>query len=122
MLVRLPDNKVIIQSDESKIRQLLTNLINNANKFTQNGTITVELKESNNDISISVKDTGIGIPDNFINKIFDRFSQVDSNNNMYTGTGLGLSICKKLTELMHGSISVESKVNFGSTFKVTLPK
>lgn len=118
----LPEHEIEVINDEAKIRQVLTNLINNANKFTQNGTITIQLTETKKYIGVSIKDTGIGIPDDFINKIFDRFLQVDHQNKIGSGTGLGLSISKKLIELMKGTISVHSKIDFGSTFKITLPR
>ncbi|WP_430814603.1 PAS domain S-box protein [Carboxylicivirga sp. RSCT41] len=116
-----PDEEIVIRCDEAKLRQILTNLINNAIKFTQNGTVEVECANANNNIRISVKDTGIGIPDEYLDRIFDRFLQAENRNLMHNGTGLGLSICKKYIELMKGEIWVESKVGEGSTFTFTLP-
>lgn len=111
--------------DEIRIRQVLLNIIGNAVKFTDDGFIKVELKisEINKDsinFVISVTDTGIGIAQEFINKIFDSFSQQSGQDSKkYGGTGLGLSITRRLCELMNGRISVESELGKGSTFFVS---
>ncbi|MCG8582158.1 MAG: PAS domain S-box protein [Bacteroidales bacterium] len=115
------EDEIVIKCDEAKLRQILTNLINNAVKFTQNGTVEVDCEIINNNIQISVKDTGIGIPNEYLDKIFDRFLQAENRNLMHNGTGLGLSICKKYIELMKGEIWVESTVGEGSRFTFSLP-
>ncbi|MEM6265084.1 MAG: response regulator [Bacteroidota bacterium] len=115
-----------IISDPTRVRQVLVNLINNAIKFTHEGEILVSLKtiQSETDqvmLQIDVKDTGIGIPENKIGRLFNSFSQVDaSTTRKYGGTGLGLAICKKLVHLMGGDIWVTSKEGTGSTFSFTL--
>lgn len=115
-----------IRGDLTRVRQVLTNLLGNAIKFTHTGEvfISVTAKKIEGDlheIIFAVKDTGIGIPGEKISKLFQPFSQVDvSTTRVYGGTGLGLAICKKLVELMGGKMWVESEVNVGSTFYFTI--
>ncbi len=112
-----------IKSDFGKIKQILINLLSNAFKFTKAGIIEVGCKlTDNNMIMIYVKDNGIGIPEDKIEIIFERFRQVDnSNTRQYGGTGLGLSISRGLVKLFNGDIWVETEVNKGSTFYFTIP-
>jgi len=113
-------------ADPGRIRQILTNLVGNAIKFTSEGEIAVFYEILNDNkteslIKISVKDTGIGLTKDQIDRLFDRFSQADgSTTRQYGGTGLGLSISKQLVELMNGEIGVDSKPGEGSTFWFTL--
>jgi signal transduction histidine kinase/DNA-binding NarL/FixJ family response regulator len=117
--------------DVGRIRQIVTNIVGNAIKFTAEGHVLIDLsgelvseKESENfaNIIISVTDTGIGIPEEKLGIIFDKFSQVDgSATRKHEGTGLGLSITKMLVEMMGGKITAESQVNQGSTFRISLP-
>jgi len=115
-----------VRGDSGRLRQILTNIVGNSIKFTQTGEIVIRtgLKETiNNNIVFfcSVKDTGIGIPEEKQAKLFDAFTQVDaSTTRKYGGTGLGLSIVKRLCELMGGSISVSSKPGKGSCFEFTI--
>ena len=115
-----------IVSDSHRLRQILLNLISNAMKFTHRGEIFlgVDLASNRNgilELAFHVRDTGIGIPDDKISRLFKSFSQVDSSTTRkYGGTGLGLIISQKLAELMGGSITVESKLNFGTTFSFTI--
>ena len=123
------DSKIpkYIIGDPTKVSQILMNLINNAIKFTHNGEVIVSatlisLVEKNATISFKIKDNGIGIPEDKIETIFDSFSQGSIDiNRKYGGTGLGLTIVKKIVELLDGRISIESKVNKGSTFTFELP-
>lgn len=121
-----PDLPTNVIGDPGRLRQILTNLIGNALKFTHKGEIVVECKlvESKPDtlnIQFSVRDTGIGIPQDKLDLIFKDFTQADgSTTRKYGGTGLGLSISKKLTQMMGGKIWVESEVNKGSTFYFTV--
>jgi signal transduction histidine kinase/DNA-binding response OmpR family regulator len=117
---------LIVYLDEMRLRQILTNLISNAVKFTTSGYIGLGAEAvSNNDgtmdISITVSDTGIGIPQEDLHKIFDAFEQSGQSihSKKYQGTGLGLAITKKFSELMNGSVSVKSEVGKGSAFTVT---
>ncbi|WP_158658159.1 response regulator [Agarilytica rhodophyticola] len=112
----------MVKGDPGRLRQILTNLVGNAIKFTQKGEIVIRTElilEDNGKAKFicSVKDSGIGIPKNKINKLFKSFSQVDaSTTRKYGGTGLGLAIVKQLCELMDGSISVISEEGIGSEF------
>jgi signal transduction histidine kinase len=110
--------------DEKRIEQVLTNLLSNAFKFTEQGHVLLNIKTdlAINVWSIHVEDTGIGIPPHAIDYIFDEFRQVDgSSTRAYQGTGLGLAITRNLVRLMDGKITVESSLGVGSTFTVTLP-
>jgi signal transduction histidine kinase len=115
-----------MQGDSVKIKQILMNLIGNSVKFTKEGKVDVLMKylgkkEDKNAIEIIVQDTGLGIPEDKLDAIFDSFKQADSSTTRkYGGTGLGLSIVKSLVELMGGSIKVESKLGEGSRFIVSL--
>ncbi|KPA10646.1 PAS/PAC sensor hybrid histidine kinase [Candidatus Magnetomorum sp. HK-1] len=112
----------IFNGDEYRIEQILKNLINNAIKFTEQGKIEVLITlQSKNDLLFEVRDTGIGIPADKIDGIFDQFYQVDSSyTKKFAGVGLGLAISKKLVELMGGKIWVESEENKGSSFYFTI--
>jgi signal transduction histidine kinase len=111
--------------DENRFRQIVTNLLSNAVKFTETGSIRVILEPISGEtrqLQIAVKDTGIGIPAEMQEMIFDEFRQADSSaRRAYGGTGLGLAIVRKLCTLMGGSVRVESQVGVGSTFYVVLP-
>jgi signal transduction histidine kinase/CheY-like chemotaxis protein len=127
-LLYLMDEKVPpwVKGDVTRLRQILANLVNNALKFTQQGEvfIFVDVKflvDDNVELQFAIQDTGIGIPDDKIDKLFKTFSQVDSSTTrQYGGTGLGLVICQRLCELMGGKIWVESEVDKGSIFYFTL--
>lgn len=113
-------------TDTTKFRQILYNLINNANKFTKNGKVTVIVSQSKNDdeswLKICVRDTGIGMDQAQMDKIFQTFSQADSSTTRkFGGSGLGLAISKGLCELLNGVISVDSVAGEGSSFTVRLP-
>jgi len=115
-----------ITSDVAKVRQSLINLLSNAAKFTQNGTISlaVERRQATNGswISFIVQDTGIGMTEETISKLFRPFTQADnSTTRKYGGTGLGLAITKRFAQMMGGDITVESELNQGSTFRLYLP-
>ena len=113
-----------ILADEGRLRQILLNLTSNAIKFTDSGEIRISLAwlDENQQLAIVVSDSGIGIPQEHQSKLFERFSQADSSvTRRYGGTGLGLAITRQLTELMGGTISVESSPGEGSSFSVLLP-
>lgn len=115
-------NSLHITSDPVKVRQVLVNLTSNAVKFTEKGGITITLTEEDYRIKISVSDTGVGIRDEDINKLFVAFSQIeDAKTKRHEGTGLGLTITKNLIDLLGGSISVSSKYGQGSIFEIYLP-
>ncbi|MEW6989829.1 response regulator [Colwelliaceae bacterium 6441] len=119
--------QAMVKSDPGRIRQILTNLVGNAIKFTHQGEIVISAKlipdsiQKNAQLFCCIKDTGIGIAEPKLNKLFAAFSQVDtSTTRKYGGTGLGLSITKKLCELMGGDISVSSELGKGSRFEFTI--
>ncbi|MFQ5864529.1 MAG: PAS domain S-box protein [bacterium] len=118
-----PEVPELIYSDQDKINKALMNLLSNAVKFTRRGKITVKMRlENKNKLRIDVKDTGIGIPKDRIDDIFKEFQQIDSSDaRAYAGTGLGLAITRKVTEILGGSILVESQLGKGSTFTLLIP-
>lgn len=125
-VLNIPDeNKdYILNTDRLRLRQILLNILNNAQKFTQEGFIEIGYftEEVNKNLIFYVKDTGIGIPFIKLNKIFERFTKVsDITTKHYRGTGLGLSIALKLARMLNGDIRVESEVNKGSIFYVSIP-
>jgi signal transduction histidine kinase/streptogramin lyase/ActR/RegA family two-component response regulator len=122
---RLPQHFL---GDGMRLKQILINLIGNAFKFTQLGEIFVGVslvqtcEDGRAELKFEVKDTGIGIPEEKVTRLFEAFSQVDSSTNRkYGGTGLGLAICKRLVQLMEGHIEVESTYGEGATFSFTIP-
>ena len=118
----LPDEQCIITTDSLKLNQILTNLIQNAMKFTSKGGIDISYARKENMLEFYVIDSGRGIPDDKKGKIFDRFSQLDNSlTRNHEGSGLGLSISKALVEMLGGSIKVDSVEGAGSTFSFTLP-
>jgi len=118
----------ILLGDEVRIRQICVNLLTNAIKYTQKGSVTMNVYTTMGDrefinLVIEVKDTGVGISRNNLKYLFDSFSRIDEQKNRnIEGTGLGLAITKQLVDLMNGSIQVESLLGHGSTFKVILPQ
>lgn len=122
--VNINIQNVKVLNDPIRIQQLLTNLISNAIKFTETGGVLIELQELDDDkIIIIVKDTGIGISEIDFKYIFQAFRQVNqTKSRCYQGTGLGLAIVKDLVNLMGGTITVESQLGEGSTFRVELPR
>lgn len=118
---------LVVNIDGHKIRQVLLNLVGNAIKFTEKGFVEVSLKHnlkenSLADIEIKINDSGPGISESDLNKIFLPFEQAGNiDNQKFGGTGLGLSICDRIIKLMNGNISVESKLNYGTTFTVSIP-
>lgn len=116
-------NIQFIYSDKQRIKQIVKNLLSNSLKFVKEGTIELIIKDLDDRFSITVKDNGIGIEKKKLENIFDRFKQADtSTTRKYGGTGLGLAICKELSTLLNGSIDVQSEINVGTTFTLTLPK
>lgn len=114
---------LMMTTDVTKVRQVLFNLLSNATKFTNNGTVTLDLNASDPSwISFTVRDTGIGIKSSHLQKLFQEFTQADSSTTrQYGGTGLGLSISKRFCEMLGGNITVSSELGQGSEFVVRLP-
>ncbi len=116
------DGPVFINSDPVKVKQILTNLTSNAAKFTEKGRIVLSLGVEGDNLNISVSDTGIGIKEKDLNKLFQPFSQLEyTRSKKYEGTGLGLTITENIVRLLKGRISVSSKFGEGSAFTVHLP-
>ncbi|MGE0821687.1 MAG: PAS domain S-box protein [Candidatus Binatia bacterium] len=112
-----------VWTDPGKLKIVLGNLIGNAVKFTRQGKIAITAQACGGMIEISVADTGIGIPEEALQRIFEPFYQLDSSSSrQYEGSGLGLHIVKRLLDLIGGSVTVESKLGCGSTFRVRLPQ
>nr|WP_295464777.1 response regulator [Mesorhizobium sp.] len=126
LIVRVqPDLPALFVGDVGRIRQIITNLVGNAVKFTDSGHVLVnvagETRGGSSRLTIAVTDTGIGIPADKLQLVFEKFSQVDgSSTRRHEGTGLGLAITSRLVDMMHGRIDVESVENKGSTFSVSL--
>ncbi|MEI6556760.1 MAG: PAS domain S-box protein [Rhodospirillaceae bacterium] len=116
------DVPACIRGDEGRVRQVLLNLVSNAVKFTDRGGVRVHIHALPGRVRVAVIDSGIGIPEEALRRLFNRFSQVDSSTSRrYGGTGLGLAIARKLVSMMDGEIGVVSNPGAGSTFWFTLP-
>jgi len=116
------NDELYVNSDENKLRQILINFVGNAIKFTDKGVIEIGMQKLNDLVKIYVKDTGIGVPPEYTNQIFERFRQVESAySRKYGGNGLGLAISKALIELLGGNVGMETDYGNGSTFYFTLP-
>ena len=120
-----PDLPVVVRGDEKRLRQVLLNLLSNAVKFTEKGSVTLTVacdtkSTVNGNVSFQIQDTGQGIPQEKLEEIFLPFQQVGDHSRQQEGTGLGLAITKKLVTIMGGSMEVESEVNKGTIFWVTI--
>ena len=126
LVVECPPNIGAVRSDPTRLRQIMLNLLSNACKFTENGSVSLSVARSREDgndwISMRVDDTGIGMTSEQLGKLFQEFSQADSSTTRkYGGTGLGLAISDRLCRMMGGSIDVKSEPGVGTTFSVRLP-
>ena len=122
LTIECPADIGTIESDPSKIKRILLNLLSNATKFTVGGAITLAVKRRDDDLVFQVRDTGIGIAPEQQQRIFHVFTQADeSSTRKYGGTGLGLAISQRLSHLLGGSLSVESAIHQGATFTLSLP-
>ncbi len=112
----------VLSTDRDKLRQIILNLLDNAAKFTERGEIRISAARQNGSLKLVVSDTGIGIPEQDLNKVFEEFHRAGAaNGKKYRGTGLGLAIVNRLVSLLGGSIEISSTVGEGSSFTVTLP-
>jgi len=109
------------RADERRLRQVVTNIISNAVKFTEKGSIEIGVKRDKERVVISVKDTGPGIAEEQLPKLFSEFVQLGSLKQRARGTGLGLAICKRLVEAHGGNVTAESRLGAGSTFRIIVP-
>lgn len=116
--IELPQDQIEIYSDKMKIYEIVKNLVHNAIKYTEKGSILCEVEIKDSFLYFNIYDSGIGISDKDINYIFKSFGQI---NKQSSGAGLGLSITKKMVEILKGNIEVKSKLNFGTTFNVSIP-
>lgn len=122
ILNKVEESIPYVYGDENRIQQILYNLIGNAVKFTDEGQIEISAGEKGNYVFITIKDTGIGIDESNIYKIFQPYNQVDGINNQYHGSGLGLYVTKKLVQLHGGELEVKSTLGEGAKFTFNLPK
>jgi len=119
---KLPKGEIAFVTDRTKISSIISNLIKNAIKYTDKGSVNIYISKSGSDFRFEIIDTGIGIPKNRISYIFNRFEQADiEDTHAREGSGLGLAITKAYVEILGGNISVESKAGVGSTFIFTVP-
>jgi len=120
--LELADALPPLESDREKLREILLNLVSNAVKFTSHGSVVLQIQHDPGGVAISVTDTGIGIPADQLEHIFQRFAQVNgASSSSIRGTGLGLSIARSLTEMLGGTLTAVSAEGQGSTFTLTLP-
>lgn len=120
--LRVPDHPIELETDPGLFKQILINLLNNAMKFTDTGEIGLVLEEDGKDLICAVHDTGIGIPPEQLQRIFEPFQQVDADRKQPTdGTGLGLTVSRRLARLLGGDLTVQSKPGEGSRFTVRCP-
>ena len=118
LLTSYPEHDALVELDKLRIKQILNNFLSNALKNTTRGHVEVFYEIDKHCVRIGVKDTGRGIPQNMLEKIFERFEKVDS---FAQGVGLGLSICKSIVDKMNGRIQVYSQLGLGTTFIAELP-
>jgi adenylate cyclase len=127
LIVACPEDLGAIRTDQTRLRQIVLNLLSNASKFTENGKVTLDVttdtSSSDEQIIFAVSDTGIGLSEEQVDKLFEDFSQADSSTTRrFGGTGLGLAISRRLARMMEGDIDVESTPGEGSTFTLRLPR
>ena len=122
-IIKCKTEKLKLKNDQTKLRQILFNMLSNAAKFTKKGTITLQIKpEKKENLRFDVTDTGIGMSKEQLGKVFEEFTQAESSTSKdYGGTGLGLPISKKMTEIMGGKMEVKSKKGKGTTFSIIIP-
>lgn len=121
--INVADHLPSLRSDPTKLRQILYNLLSNACKFTSDGTVTLNVNSDGDHVRFSVIDTGIGMSQEQLSRVFVAFTQADgSTTRRFGGTGLGLAITQRFSELLGGSLSVTSQLNEGSCFEVSLPR
>jgi PAS domain S-box-containing protein len=121
-VVEVPEQPGVMHADLTKVRQMLLNLLSNACKFTERGTITLTIVRERDAVQFSVRDTGIGMTAQQMDRLFEAFAQAAaSTTSKYGGTGLGLAITKQFSHMMGGDVTVASEVGRGSTFTIRLP-
>lgn len=121
---RISGKLPMLRTDRSKVKQIVLNLLSNALKFTPSGAVTIKVSQNRaaQSVVVAVSDTGVGIAPEDQGKVFEDFRQLDSSPARgYGGTGLGLSICRRLSQMLGGTIELKSEVGQGSTFILSLP-
>lgn len=118
LLLNEPQEEIVLNTDEQRLRQILTNLLGNACKYTDKGSITLEYKQTGNKVLFAVTDTGSGIPKDKAELIFQRFEKLGS---FKPGFGLGLSICRSLLQLLGGNIHLDTDYVNGARFVFEIP-
>ncbi len=123
LTVEPPDETLTLEADRDKVKQVLLNLTSNAIKYNRpNGSVVIRAASDGQEVNIQVQDTGVGIPENALPRLFEKFYRVRENEARASGTGLGLSICKQIINGHGGRVEVKSKVGVGTVFSVFLPK
>ncbi len=123
LLIDCDDEEAIIETDAAKLRQAVTNMLSNALKFTRNGTVTLTVRCASDTLAIAVRDTGIGIRRENLERLFQNFGEEEgATSSKYGGTGLGLALSQKICRLMGGDIAVESTLGKGSCFTIRVPR
>ena len=118
-----PENSTLLEADRDKIKQVVLNLLSNAIKYNRkNGSIILKTELQEQKLIISVQDTGVGIPEDAVGHIFEKFYRVRENESKASGTGLGLSICKKIVQGHGGTIEIRSKLGIGTNILISLPR
>ena len=121
--VDAPSEPMTLETDVGKVRHILLNLLSNAVKFTDRGEVVLTARADNGDVRFEVRDTGIGIPPQHHERIFDPFWQVENKaSRRVAGTGIGLSVARRLARLLGGDITVTSRPGEGSTFTARVPR
>lgn len=119
----MPDDPIHLHTDPIRLRQVLWNLLSNAAKFTNQGSIQLRVVLDESHVNLFVKDTGVGIPASLLDKIFHQFEQIDATSTrLYDGVGLGLFLCAKISKLLGAQLTVESTPGTGSTFCLSFPR
>ncbi|GAB4544734.1 MAG: hypothetical protein Fur002_18200 [Anaerolineales bacterium] len=121
--VEAPEDLPPLEADRDKIKQVVLNLLSNAIKYNRpNGSVILRVESSEGEMKLQIQDTGLGIPETSLPRLFEKFYRVRENESRASGTGLGLSICKQIVNGHGGRIEVKSKVNVGTEFSIYLPK
>jgi len=121
--VESPEGLPLLDADRDKIKQVLLNLLSNAIKYNRpNGTVMLRAEAGENEMTLFIQDTGVGIPDESVPHLFEKFYRVREHETRASGTGLGLSICKQIIHGHGGRIEVKSKIGVGTIFSIFLPR
>jgi signal transduction histidine kinase len=121
--VDVPHDMPLLEADRDKVKQVILNLVSNAIKYNRpNGSVIINGNFTDVDISFTIQDTGLGIPEDALPHLFQKFYRVKEHEGKVSGTGLGLSICKQIVQGHNGRIEVKSKMGVGTSFTIYLPR